>query len=485
MRPQLARTFAALLSLTLAFGPLSTRAQTTQVPGGTQTVTTSTDANGNTVTTTTTETTGSVGGPGVQYTTSHTVTTVTSDKQGREISRHTEYTHEELAEKGGKRLSHSFSVSTTNTDWGRGTQTYSGNSTIEYNFISPNTVRTSFSGERWLDGTKWVQRRGEETTTERTEGIENISVVRYNSSTGRWEKVGAEQAPVPTEPESGDDEDDEDVALPSVAGPTSEIYATVRDPSQAGPVEEVTLQVTDTRGRSRFYRLVTDPDGHISFRVPALAAAIALFTHFTRDREPDDAAEHCIIDPHGNIHDADVIAHAPSSGAAVTRASSSYEMGGSGRSIVALQTRGVDPMNARVLMDGSAAHIDTVAASDMETVGRFNDATPLGRHAFSVESGAMRTNEFPADVVTLRPEPLGVAEAGTVQTVTVHCDGLPDGDRGTMFFQVGGAATLVEGGAETSVPVSGGIAQVRIRGLRSGPALVRYHLHVQISGFWT
>lgn len=136
-------------------------------------------------------------------------------------------------------------------------------------------------------------------------------------------------------------------------------------------------------------------------------------------------------------------------------------------------------------MDGSNANVETVAASNMETKGQLADGTSLGRHTFAVRSDKTVSNTMPADVVALRADPIGVAETGAVQTVTVHVDGLPASDSGTMYFQVGGAAQLLDGGSTTSVPVTNGIAQVQIRGIHAGAALVRFKLHAQIPGFWT
>lgn len=104
---------------------------------------------------------------------------------------------------------------------------------------------------------------------------------------------------------------------------------------------------------------------------------------------------------------------------------------------------------------------------------------------FSLRSGSKTSAAIPADVVVLRADPVAGGEPGTVHTLTVHCDGLPPADAGTMYFQVSGAARLEDGSQTTSVPVINGIAQVRIRGISAGAALVKFKLQARINGFWT
>jgi hypothetical protein len=53
------------------------------------------------------------------------------------------------------------------------------------------------------------------------------------------------------------------------------------------------------------------------------------------------------------------------------------------------------------------------------------------------------------------------------------------------YNEAGGAARLEDGSQTTSAPVIDGIAQVRIRGISAGAALVKFKLQARINGFWT
>lgn len=460
-------------------------------PASAQMVTTSTDAAGNTVTTTTTDLSEPLtsGVAGATYQTDHTETSVTTDGGGHEIDRHEVHVHENLDKQGGRVISRTTREITEHRDYVTGVWTTTSH-TVVVNNNTHQTTTIDYTSRSDLvntgDGAHWEQVDGHQTVVVEQPGQPAKKIERsYDGLYGRWEASHTISMLVPTVPQAGGSADSEHVYLPGIAGPSSQIVATVEDPTQDGPVDEVTVQVVDSQGHRHWYDAYTDPDGHIDFQLPAGAAAVALFTHFTRDREPDDAAAHLTVDPHATVSDADPVTNAPSSGPAIDRAPSAYERGGASRNLLELQTRDVDPLRARIVMDGSTVHVETVAASNLETIGQFDGDTALGRHTFAVKSGSVRSNAFPADIVTLQADPLGVSGTGTVQTVTVHCLGLPQSDIGTMYFQVGGAAVLADGETTSAVAVHDGVAEVRIRGVHAGPAIVRFHLHATINGFWT
>ena len=494
----IARIASAAIALAFLVNAVPASAQkstTTQIQdgeeSGTQTVTTTTDGNGNTVTTPTVDVSGPLtnGMPGATYQTDHTTTTTTTDPNGHELDSSQSHVHENLDAKGGKVLSRSTLEWKQHTDWIKGTRTYTSTNVVINNSTGV-TTKIDYTTEETYFGAgptgRWERTGGHQTVTTQKKGEEAKKTERtYDWLHEHWEDVGMTSPLTPSTAQAGSGADGEQVYLTSVAGPSSEMIATVEDPAQVGTVDQVTFQVQDHQGHAHFFQAFTDPDGHIDFRLPALAATVALFTNFTRDGKPDDAAAHCTVDAHAAVSSADPVTDAPQSGTAITRASSAYERGGNGRNLVDMQTRGTDPFNTHVLMDGSEANVQTVAASNLETVGRFSDSVALGRHTFSIKSGTTTSNAFPADVVTLRADPIRESETGSVQTLTVHCDGLPASDSGTMYFEVGGAAELAAGGTTASVPVRNGVAQVRIRGIHAGAARVRFHLHAQIAGFWT
>lgn len=497
------RISALLIAMIFIFqitcvAPVSAQ-KTTQITDGTQTgtqtVTTTTDADGNITTTTTTNLSGPLNDgnpannaqPGATSQTNVDTTVVKTDPNGHELDRTETHVHENL-DKNGKPIGRTTRKYHRKTNWKTGERN-STTTTVTENMTTGLTTTDDYSYDETYFGAgpegHWVHTGGHQTVTEKKKGEPPKKTIDRDYDWGQDKWINKLASLIPTVPQTGDGGGTEQVFAPNISGPTSQIVATVIDPQQeqSGPSGQVLVQVDDTKGNHHFFRSIVDPNGHLNFRLPAYAAAFELFTHFTRDRKADSEAARCLVEPHGVVPGTDAVPNVPSSGEAITRASSAYEPGG--RNVVALQTRGTNPMNSHVLMDGSTAHVDTVAASNLETQARLADDTPLGRHTFSVRSGKATTNRVPADVVQLRAEPIGIAETGQIQTVTVHCDGLPASDSGTMYFQVGGAAQLVEGGTTTAVPVHNGIAQVRIRGLHSGPALVRFKLHAQIPGFWS
>jgi len=137
----------------------------------------------------------------------------------------------------------------------------------------------------------------------------------------------------------------------------------------------------------------------------------------------------------------------------------------------------------RRAVDGKPQGVRLLGASDQSLSARCDDNIALGRHTMSIESGGQQSNKFQADIVTVQADPIPPTAPGALNTVRVHVRGLPPGERATMFFQVGGAATLANGGATTSVPVNNGLAEVQIRGVHTGEVSVRFELQVALPGF--
>lgn len=299
---------------------------------------------------------------------------------------------------------------------------------------------------------------------------------------GQWVEVGSTPSLNGIEAKPGDGAANESAYLPDVAGPSSEIVGTVDDPDQSGPSAQVLVQYEDRQGRSKFFKTLTDVHHLVHLRALADTARITLFKAFDRAGKPDGHAVHCEIAQDGVVKGTDAVARLPARGPAITRASSAYERGA--RGLVNLQTRGLDAGSTILTLDGSPQGIRTLALSDMSAKGQIESETPLGTHTVGAMGANGRTNDVPTDVVALRPDPLAPTRPGVVQTLTVHCDGLPANHPAVMYFSVSGAAQLADGGETTSVPVKDGIAQVRIRGARAGQALVRFKLHVVIPGFW-
>ena len=443
---------------------------------GTQTVTTTKLDNGNTVETTTAEATGIIGGKYVTETYSYSTET---DKDGNKVRYNRKLVRTTYDKKGGKQLARDgWSEKDTYNEAGGFTHVYDENKvnnetgeTSDEHYVSEKDASgKTLSGH----GTKTTKKPGEKAVKEDEQ---------YDPGRQSWDKVSLSTPSLQqTSVQPGNGAHDEIAYLPDIAGPSSQIVATFSDPDQSGPSGQVLVAFEDRTGHKSFFKTVADAQHHVLFRVMEGAVAFWLFKSFKGDGTPDDAAVKCAIG--GNVPEAQAVPHVAANGLAITRASSAYERGGMGNGIVSVQTRGNDPASSRILMDGSNSDIQTLAASDTSVKARISDDAQLGRHEFSLRSGAKTSSAIPADVVTLRADPVAGGEPGTVSTLTVHCDGLPPADGGTMYFLVSGAARLEDGSQTTSAPVINGIAQVRIRAISAGAALVKFKLQARINGFW-
>lgn len=276
------------------------------------------------------------------------------------------------------------------------------------------------------------------------------------------------------------------VYLPPLAGPGSQMFATVVAPNEGGP-QDVVVGVVEPNQTRRYYHGKTDTIGRLLFVVPKAAAAIELFRRFGPDGRPDANVQTCRIGGAG--------AHVPTTtplppgkvppdGPAITEANSAVERGGTQQGTIQLHVRNIDPTHARVLLDGTSDHVSTLAASDSSVVAKVDDQAPLRAYNVSVESDAKRTNVVPTDLVSLVRGPLGPMQVGVAVPVRVQVLGLPPGHAATMHFEIGGAAQLSGGGTTADVPVTDGAATVSVRGVRSGPTVLRYTLRVTIPGYW-
>ena len=269
--------------------------------------------------------------------------------------------------------------------------------------------------------------------------------------------------------------------LPPLAGPGSEITGTVIADSGSGP-SEFFVATVDERGGHRYWKSTTDERGRFHLSVPQTTGGVVaflLFKHFDAHGNPDEGAESRVASATSHLENTVTLANAPRTGPAIVEASTSYEIGGRGEGLIPLHVRDVDPLRARVLVDGGTHDVDTLAASDESVLGRFHDDTPLGRHAITVQSGSDTSNSEIADAVTLRFDPIGALHSGQVTPVRLHVTGLGS-DPADATFTVGGAAALVTGAASQTVPVRDGVATVDVRAEHPGGLVVDTVLNVEI-----
>jgi len=409
----------------------------------------------------------------------------TYDNGGNPKKRTKKYTRTRYEPKSKKKLG---STSSTTTDTYNAAGGYTETVSISsVDNLTGETIDTSGTGE--FDGDD-NRLSGDETTTTRKPGVPpKVDKRKFdpNDPAVPWKRDDSSSVPplipIPTSLDTQTSTTaDETVYLPDIAGPSSQIVATFDEPNSAGP-QDVTVAMIGADGGTKYYRTQTDPDKRVVFSVAAGVTAVLLFKGFDGGK-PDAAAARCQIVQNGTVPGTDAIPNPPQTQPAIVRASSAYESGGPSKGTFSIQTRGNDPLSTHLLLDDKPRHIHVLAASDQEVKGRIGNSASLGRHSVSLISGKQKSNAFPTDLVRMRADPLPPSQVGTIQPATVHVEGVPATDPAVMTFAIGGAGELADGGASATVPVANGIAQVRIRGTRTGAALLRYHLHVKIPGFW-
>jgi hypothetical protein len=262
------------------------------------------------------------------------------------------------------------------------------------------------------------------------------------------------------------------VFAPPITGPGGMIVATVVDPNESGP-HSVIVATVDDNGGHHYLKTVTDDAGRVAFAVPAGVAAFDLFEHFDPQGQPS-VPVHTVVGATTHMTGSVPLPSSsiPSGGPAILEGSPAIQPG----EAVALHTRGTDPLTAKMTVDGE--DLDTLAESDRSVVARLPDKLPLGMHKIQVTSDGKTSNTLHAVAVTVQADPVPLLHVGQVKTLQVHVAGLPAGQKATMHFTVGGAATVRGGGTTTDVPVKNGTAKVEVQATRSGQLEVGYDLDV-------
>ena len=287
-------------------------------------------------------------------------------------------------------------------------------------------------------------------------------------------------AAVPAQPGSGSGSED-GTYLPPLAGAGGEITGTVVADSGAGPTDFYVASVDDD-GKMSYWKSSTDSNGRFHLRLPqgtTKLVSLLLFKHFDAQGRPDKGAATTIATGSSHLENSIAVTNVPSNGPAIVEARTSYERGGQERGLVPLHVRDVDPLSARVTLDGSDRAIDTLAASDVSILGKLHDDASLGRHAIAVRSSTGTTNAQTADVVALRFDPIGKLMPGEVVPVRLHVDGVGN-DPARVTFTVSGSASIADGSPSATVPVADGVATTDIRGRQPGALVLRTQLDVAI-----
>ena len=214
--------------------------------------------------------------------------------------------------------------------------------------------------------------------------------------------------------------------------------------------------------------------------VPANATSVSVFKGFDSAGKPDSLASFTTVSADApvpgmlNLPSAPLPAGQP----AIVASSGAYDVRAG---TITVQTQNTSVADTLLLETGQP--LTTLAASDRSMVAALPRNISLGRHALSLAEllapQSVYPQTVPFDAISLIVDPMPpVEEVGDTATPTVHVLGMPAGDAAVMEFLVGGSAELAGGGTFTSVPVVGNVASCTIVGVRSGEALVKFHLRL-------
>lgn len=269
------------------------------------------------------------------------------------------------------------------------------------------------------------------------------------------------------------------VALPPYAGPYAEIVLTVASNPPEGGAQGTLVLTEDEQGHTSYHRVFADPTGRI---VITAALTSGVLKAFSLVRSVDahgvpNIASRCEIGNPSHIPGTDTVAHPPANGLAITETNSSTQPG----DLVRVHIAGNDPLNTRFTLDGKP--VRALGVSNDSAIFQVPQDTPLATHQLVMESNGKQSNAIGIAVVSLVAEPLGPSRPGVVQTITIRVNGLSPGQQAQMFFEIGGAATMLDGSTAATQPVVNGIVRLNVRGTQAGKALLRFHLKVLSTQF--
>ena len=268
------------------------------------------------------------------------------------------------------------------------------------------------------------------------------------------------------------------VYLPPTGDPNGMLVGTIQGPDRTSGPTDFYYETIDQSDNHKYFKSKTDKLGRFLIIADAVDKLIRVARSFDHDGKLDEGSSTTIA------RDADVpnvreVPNALSHGSAITGGNSSFERS---KEIV-LKTRNIDPSTARVEVDGHTAGIHTLAASNSSVVA-MGDGVSTGMHTIMIHSKNGTTNKMPADFVDVNLDVAGSHEVGSIQTVTLHVNGLPPNHPATVTFSAGGAITIVGGGQQITVPVTGSTATTQVQAVHAGESALRWQLHVTIPGFW-
>jgi hypothetical protein len=277
------------------------------------------------------------------------------------------------------------------------------------------------------------------------------------------------------------------IIAPAVASPGKEMMVTYHDGTPDSPSASPLIQWSFSLKpllivpAQDHQPLVYDAEGltQFSFDTPVDATSATIFKGFDGAGKPDAHASVTTLSsdapvPGMNLPHTPLFADQPG----IVASAGAYEVLSG---LITVQTQNTSV--ADTLLLDTEQPLPTLAASDRSIVAALPPNISLGRHDLSLEplipSQPTSPSSVPFDAISLTVDPMPAVEnVGDTATPTVHVSGMIPGDVAVMEFAIGGSAELASGGTFTSVPVVGNVASTTIVGVRSGEALVRFHLRM-------
>jgi hypothetical protein len=289
--------------------------------------------------------------------------------------------------------------------------------------------------------------------------------------------------PIALQPCTGDDTSsmrttvlDQETYVPPTSDPNGYIVGTVNEPNTTGPSGFVYAMV-DEQGKRTNHTGMTDGAKRFAIHVPAGIALIQVAKRLDEHGNLYKPAE-CKVGrglPVPGLRD---VLNPPPSGPAIVGGNSSWERG----KLVGFRTRGIDPRNVRLQLEGNPEGHQIFAASNSSVLAGVK--TTPGTHVASLVSGGTTTNGVASDFLDVTPTLTGSTQVGGTKVAALAVVGLPAEHPATCTFTVSGASVFEGGKSQTTVPVLGGRATAQLRNVRAGETLLRWQLTVKIPGVW-
>ncbi|HTD38244.1 MAG TPA: hypothetical protein VK669_12070 [Candidatus Limnocylindrales bacterium] len=269
---------------------------------------------------------------------------------------------------------------------------------------------------------------------------------------------------------------DQETYVPRTSDPNGYIVGTVVDPSATGPTGFV-YSTVDEQGARTAHTGTTDALKRFAIFVPAGIALVQVARRLDERGNLVKPAE-CRVGRNLSVPSLRDLPKPPPNGPAIVGGNSAWERD----KPVEFRTRGIDPRNVRLQIDGNAEGQQVLAASNSSVIALVK--TSPGMHAAALVTGGTPTNGVASDFVDATVALTGSTRIGGTKVVTLQVVGVPPQHSATCTFTVSGASEFPGGKPEMTVPLVNGRATAQVRNVRAGETSLRWQLMVKIPGVW-